>query len=76
MDMKLFQSLSTREQALICVAVLLDGFEASSYLANDLKNGVIFEKLSSDFANLSPELRTPLLGTLLRQSLKDAKSRK
>ena len=68
MDTNLFNRLSHKEKSLICLAVLLDGFEAGVFLASDNLKGDILSSLAAQMADLDPELRMPLAGTLLRRA--------
>lgn len=70
-DTSRFRALSKREQALVGIAVLLDGHDASEYLLYDQERGNPLSRAAKDFAQMPPELRMPLLGTLLRQAVKD-----
>lgn len=66
-----FQNLEAKERALIAIAVLLDGREAVTYLrGSDPEEGRI-RLAAEDLARIVPEMRMPLLGTLLRTALKD-----
>ena len=71
MDTHRFQSLSAEHRALVAMAVLLDGHEAVVYLENDAESGEILKKAAHDLASMSPELRMPLLGTLLRSAVEE-----
>jgi hypothetical protein len=71
MDAQRFRSLSPRQRALVAVAVLLDGREAGMYLENDSVNGQGLKRAALDLAGVEPELRMPLVGTLLRDALKE-----
>lgn len=64
-----FRELSPRQQALVAVAVLLDGREGAAYLANDAKAGNRMEKLAVELSEQPVDLRMPLLGSLLRDVL-------
>ncbi len=68
MDFSLFNNLSSFERKLVCTAILLDGFEAVTYLKNDKDKGAEMEVVATALAKLQPELRMPLLATLLRQT--------
>ena len=72
-DLKRFRSLTVREQAIVCVAILLDGHDAIDFLAADKERGQLLVKAASDLAQLPPDLRMPLTGTLLRRAI-DANS--
>ncbi|MDZ4785113.1 MAG: hypothetical protein SGJ02_03440 [bacterium] len=71
MTSSLFRELSARERALVAVAVLLDGREAENYLANDSKTGSQLLRAASELCELSHEIRMPLIGSILRGSLKE-----
>lgn len=71
MDLQQFHSLSARQRALTTIAVLLDGFEAPLYLKNDAEHGELLGKIAEQLGSLSPELRMPLVGTLLRSALEE-----
>ena len=71
MDTQKFRALAAHERALVAVAVLLDGREASVYLENDVQYGSALKRAASDLASLDPELRMPYVGTLLRAALQD-----
>lgn len=66
-DLSQFRRFSPEERALICVAVLFDGLDAGDVLATDVKNGAAFRKIAKELASLSPDVRMPLVGTLLRE---------
>ena len=70
-DISRFRALGTRERALVAVAVLLDGHDAADYLACDKDRQLAFTRAARDLVELSPELRLPLIGTLLRAVLED-----
>lgn len=65
----MLKSLPPREQALVVIAVLLDGREGAQYLQSDLRYGEQLSHICRDLALLSPDLRMPLLGTILRRVL-------
>lgn len=71
MDTQRFRSLSAEQRALVAVAVLLDGREAGMYLENDAVNGAGLKRAALDLAGVAPELRMPLVGTLLRDALEE-----
>ncbi len=68
-DLLRLRSLSPREQAIVLLGVLLDGHDASDYLASDKDRAVALSKAAKDVADLPPEVRLPLAGTLLRTIL-------
>ena len=67
--MQKFESLTARERAVVAVAVLLDGHDAVDMLASDKERKGVLCRAAKDLAELSPELRLPLLGTMLREAL-------
>ena len=70
-DISRFRALGTREKALVAVAVLLDGHDAADFLKNDKERATALSRAAKDLAELPPELRLPLVGTLLRAAVKD-----
>lgn len=68
-DLWRFRTLEEREQAIVALAVLLDGHDASQYLASDKTRHSALAKAATDLAELAPELRMPLVGTLLRRAI-------
>ena len=69
MDLQRMRALSARSQALLCVAVLLDGMEAANYLEGDAVLGDSLSRSATELAALAPELRMPLVGSLMRSAL-------
>jgi hypothetical protein len=67
MAMEDFLNMPARDRALVAIAVLLDGMEASVYLDDNAE----MKKHAAWFAALQSELRMPLLGSLLRKSLSE-----
>ena len=66
MDAHKFRTLSPRNQALVAVAVLLDGREAEHYLGIDGQDGTILSRAAVDLAAQPPDLRMPYIGSALR----------
>lgn len=64
-----FKSLSKHYQALVAVAVLIDGRDAAQYLENDLRFSNELVEAAASLSENPPELRIPLTGTLLREVL-------
>ena len=71
MDMQRFRSLSPRNRALVAIAVLLDGHEAGVYLEFDAVHGAGLQRAAQELASQKPEVRMPLVGTLLRTALEE-----
>jgi hypothetical protein len=69
MPVELLTALPPRQQALVVVAVLLDGRDAAEYLQADVQYGEQLAKACREIALLAPDLRMPLLGTMLRRLL-------
>lgn len=69
MDTKRLRSLSPRQQALVAVAVLLDGIEAGNYVETDAVDGQKLKAAAEAIASLKTELRVPYAGTFLRLAL-------
>lgn len=70
-DSSRFRALSTREQAVVCVAVLLDGHDAAGYLASDKERAIALSRVAKDLAEFAPDLRMPLVGTFLRTAVEE-----
>jgi hypothetical protein len=68
-DLFRFRSLATRERATVAIGVLIDGRDAVDYLAYDDQRGIALVRAAEDLVELTPELRIPLIGTLLRSAL-------
>ena len=66
-----FEALSPRERAVVAVAVLLDGHDAVDMLASDKERKGPLCRAAKELAELAPELRLPLLGSLLREALSE-----
>lgn len=64
-----FEALTPRERAVVAVAVLLDGHDAIDMLASDKERKGALCRAAKDLAELAPDLRLPLLGTLLREAI-------
>ena len=71
MDSQRFRVLKARQRAVIAVAVLLDGREAATYLESDSINGKSLARAASEIGSFDPELRMPLVGSLLRAAIKE-----
>lgn len=69
MDASKFRSLSPAEQALVAIAVLLDGREAGVYLEYDARNGPGLRDSAYELAESDPELRMAYISTMLRRAL-------
>lgn len=68
-----FMSLSNKERALVAVAVMLDGLDAVELLQSDKDRRQALTRAAADVAGIAPDLRLPLLGTLLRSALEELK---
>jgi hypothetical protein len=66
-----FRALTNREQAVVALAVLLDGHDSVEMLVSDRDRGVALSRAAEDLVVLSPDLRMPLMGTLLRRALEE-----
>ncbi len=65
------RALGAREQALVAIAVLLDGHDAAEYLSSDKERHTALARAASDLAELAPELRLPLAASVLRAAVAD-----
>lgn len=61
--------LSAREQALVAVAVLIDGGEAAGVLALDAARGEALRVAAAEMGAVELDARLPYAGTLLRRAL-------
>ncbi|MCC6954507.1 MAG: hypothetical protein IT290_10345 [Deltaproteobacteria bacterium] len=64
-----FRALGMKERALVAVGVLLDGHDAADFLVSDKERHLALTRAARDLAELPPDLRMPLLGSLLRRTL-------
>ena len=64
-----YRSLAVKDRALVAVAVLLDGHDAADYLSSDKEHQLALSRAAKDLAEVAPDLRMPLLGSLLRRTL-------
>ena len=63
------RALGPKEQALVAVAVLLDGHDAAEYFSSDRERHTALARAARDLAELVPELRLPLAATVLRGAI-------
>lgn len=68
-----FHNLEPKARALVAIGVLLDGFDASFYLEDDLANGAELKSAAESLAGEPIEQRQPFVGTLLRAALAELK---
>ena len=71
MDLPHLKQLPARARALICIGLLLDGRDASTFLASDAVLGERLAAAATKFSTLEADLRMPFLGTLLREALEE-----
>ena len=69
MDTKKLRDLSPRQQAIVAIAVLLDGIEAGNYLESDAADGKRLKDAADSLASEKADLRMPLAGTILRMAI-------
>jgi hypothetical protein len=74
MDISAFHKLGARQRAMVAIAVLLDGFEAASYLESDSEKSDELQSAAMALSNLAPEVRMPLAGSLLRTAIEELTS--
>jgi hypothetical protein len=63
-----FRKLAPRQQIQVCIGVLLDGLDAPDILATDAADGQSLKRVAKDLSALAPDVRMPLVGTLLRRA--------
>jgi hypothetical protein len=66
-----WERLTVSERALVGIAVLLDGNDAVMYLGFDGTRGALLSGAARELASLDPDVRMPLVGTLVRMAMKD-----
>ena len=69
-----YRGLSSKEKALVAMAVLLDGYDAVQYLVSDKERGAVLSRVAKDLASFALELRMPLSGTLLRSAVEELRN--
>lgn len=69
MDLTKFRNLSPHNQALIAISILLDGREGGNFLEIIQPDGDILKKIANQVAVLDPEIRMPLIGSMLRAAI-------
>ena len=70
-NLERLRTLHPRQRALVVVALLLDGREAANYLEQDAHYGRDLADIAKMMGEVDPEIRMPLLGTILRESIKE-----
>jgi hypothetical protein len=68
MSVKALKQLSAPEQAVVTLAVLLDGRDAADFLQCDQARPEL-SKVAEGLSGVALELRVPLLGSLYREAL-------
>jgi len=63
-----FRKLAPRQQIQVCIGILLDGLDAPDILATDSSEGQNLKRVAKDLSALAPDVRMPLVGTLLRRA--------
>jgi hypothetical protein len=63
-----FRKLAPRQQIQVCIGVLFDGLDAPEILSTDSSDGQNLKRVAKDLSTLAPDVRMPLLGTLLRKA--------
>lgn len=66
-----WHQLTRHEQALVAVAVLIDGADATNVLGLDAKRAELLKACALEFSSLELDARLPFVGTLLRTSLEE-----
>lgn len=61
-------SLPDKIKALICIAILIDGKEASDFIGDDPKL-VNYIDLINQINLIKPEIKVPIIGTILRDAI-------
>jgi len=69
MSLSTWRSLSSRERALVAVAVLVDGSDSRLYLACDAEKGEQLKMAAEELCSLEVDARLAFVGTALRLAL-------
>lgn len=70
MEIQRLRALSPRQRALVALAVLLEGRDASTYLENDALDGGTLSRSAQALSEQDLELRMALAATILRDCSK------
>lgn len=68
-----FASLSPRYRAIVALAVLLDGGDATEYVQIDKTRGTELRAAAEELLSMELDVRLPYAGTMLRLALEEAK---
>lgn len=71
MSGKSFRGLLSDQRALVAIAVLLDGNEATSILSQDATAGDTYRQAAEELTRIELESRLQFIGTLYREALAD-----
>lgn len=71
MSAKSFRALPSHQRALVAIAALLDGNEASSVLSQDAVAGDVYRQAAEELTRIELESRLQFIGTLYREALAD-----
>jgi len=69
MNQLAWSQLTPREQALVAVAVLIDGAEAANILGLDAQRADLYKACALELSGYELDARLPYVGTLLRRAL-------
>lgn len=71
MSLATWRTLSPRDQALVAVAVLVDGSDSKIYLDCDADRGEQLKKAAEELCSLEVDARVAFIGTVLRLALEE-----
>ena len=66
---KQYRELLPRQQALVALAVLLDGNDAAAFLVQDARVGQLYRDVAEALSRDDLEMRLPYIGTLYREAV-------
>ncbi len=69
-----FNKLAPEQQALVAIAVLLDGFDSPFFLGEDFKFEDQLRKAAEEIVKDAPAQRLPYVATLLRRALNELRN--
>jgi hypothetical protein len=68
-----FAKLAPRDRAIVALAVLLDGGDATEYVQIDKTRGAELRAAAEELLSMELDVRLPYAGTMLRLALEEAK---
>ncbi len=70
----IFNKLEPEQQALVAIAVLLDGFDSPFFLGDDFSHQDQLRLAAEEIVKDAPQQRLPYVATLLRRALNELRN--